>query len=85
MSPSIELVQSLRKEIERLERWIDDLQSGMWINCVYCGHRYGPGTKTPMRKALEAHIAACPKHPLSAAKARIAELEERLDELHQEM
>ena len=34
-------------EIERLKVWVDDLQSGMYVNCVYCGHRYGPGETTP--------------------------------------
>ena len=31
-----------RQENKRLEQWVNDLQSGMYINCVYCGHRYGP-------------------------------------------
>ena len=30
------------QEIKDLQRWVDDLQSGMYINCVYCGHQYGP-------------------------------------------
>ncbi len=63
-----------------LEQWVHDLQSGMFINCVYCGHRYGPDDKVAptMQQALYDHIAECPKHPLSAAKARIAKLEEAL-------
>ena len=66
------------QEIKRLEKWIDDLQSGMYINCVYCGHQYGPSTEAPMREVLEQHIASCPKHPLSKALAEVA----RLDHLH---
>ena len=55
-------------EYERLEQWIRDLQSGMYVNCVYCGHRYGPKDKVPvaMAEALKQHIAQCPKHPMSA-------------------
>ena len=73
---------------EQLEQWIDDLQSGMYINCVYCGHRYGPNSgpstkkfNITMRKALEEHISSCPKHPLSAAKDEIATLKEQVKEL----
>jgi hypothetical protein len=67
-------------ENKRLETWIDDLQSGMYINCVYCGHRYGPMDEVtiPMRKQLEQHIAKCPKHPLSAAKKEIAKLKQQM-------
>jgi len=64
-----------------LERWVDDLQSGMYVNCVYCGHRYGPDTETPMRSTLEAHIALCPKHPLSAMKQRAEQAEAHNKEL----
>lgn len=54
-------------EIERLKVWVADLQSGMFVNCVYCGHRYGPGETTPvsMADALKAHVAVCPEHPMS--------------------
>lgn len=76
-----EHIESLTAENSQLEAWIDDLQSGMYINCVYCGHRYGPNSDPytkdfhlTMRKALEGHIASCPKHPLSAAKKEIAAL-----------
>lgn len=31
-------------EIKRLRDWMNDLQSGMYINCVYCGHRYQYGS-----------------------------------------
>ena len=70
--------KELIEENKRLEAWIDDLQSGMWINCVYCGHRYGPNKGdhlVTMRKTLEKHIEECPKHPLSMARNRIMELE----------
>ncbi len=68
-------IHLLEAENRDLQQWVDDTQSGMWINCVYCGHRYGPdddlGGQT-MREALEAHIATCPKHPLSKALAALA-------------
>jgi len=67
--------------IAELEQWVDDCQSDMYINCVYCGHRYGPNDGdhlNSMREALKAHISECPRHPLSAANQRIAELERDL-------
>lgn len=61
----------------KLRKWVDDLQSGMYINCVYCGHRYGPQSEVPanpflknsrMADALKAHIEVCPEHPMSRLK-----------------
>lgn len=65
-----------RAEIERLEKWVADLQSGMYINCVYCGHRYGPQDEVPatMADALTAHVAVCLKHPMSALRSSCEEL-----------
>lgn len=59
-------------EIARLNAMVNDLQSGMYVNCVYCGHRYGPGETTPVSMAdvLKAHIEQCPKHPMSQLKAK---------------
>jgi len=64
-----ELLNS-REEIKRQKGWIDDLQSGMYINCVYCGHRYGPDDEVPasMADILKEHVANCPKHPMSQLK-----------------
>jgi hypothetical protein len=64
----------LAAENERLASWIRDLQSGMYINCVYCGHRYGPAESTPESKAdmLKAHIEQCPQHPMSALRSQLA-------------
>jgi len=63
----------MEEEIARLKAWVADLQSGMYINCVYCGHRYGPDKDTPVAMAdvLKAHIEKCPAHPLSKAKSEI--------------
>lgn len=63
----------MSRDILRFETWVADLQSGMYINCVYCGHRYGPAENTPvaMSTLLTKHIETCSKHPLSHARATI--------------
>lgn len=63
-------------EIERLQKWVTDLQSGLYVNCVYCGHRYGPGETTPvsMADALKAHVEQCPAHPMSALKTLLVNI-----------
>jgi hypothetical protein len=73
MTEHIDEIQRLKQENARLEQWVNDCQSGMYINCVYCGHRYGPHDPendhlVSMREALHKHIEQCPKHPLSAMK-----------------
>lgn len=67
-------------EIPRLQQWVNDLQSDMFINCVYCGHRYGPREDTPVAMAdvLKAHIEKCPEHPLSHSRAELEALREKL-------
>lgn len=62
-----EVVRQLIAEIMRLKQWVADCQSGMYINCVYCGHQYGPAENTPVSKAdmLKEHISVCPDHPMS--------------------
>ena len=64
--------KALKAENERLKQWISDLQSGMYINCVYCGHRYGP----KMADILKEHIEKCPEHPMSHLKAEYDRLRE---------
>ena len=70
-------------EIERLHDWIDDLQSGMYVNCVYCGYRYGPRESTPssMADILETHVGKCPKHPMSALRKKNEALEKALKKI----
>jgi uncharacterized Zn-finger protein len=62
-------IKILQNENKRLTAWVADLQSGMTVNCVYCGHSYGYNTKTPVSKAqmLYDHIKVCKQHPLSKA------------------
>jgi hypothetical protein len=57
-------------EIRRLRQWVHDLQAGMYINCVYCGHRYGPDDQVPatMAQALKEHVERCPEHPMAALR-----------------
>lgn len=74
-------VSALEAERDRLRRHIDDLQSGMWVNCVYCGHRYGPGESTPvfMADALKTHVERCPQHPMAALRERTTKVEAELE------
>lgn len=67
---------TLQKDLERYKQWIKDLQSGMYVNCVYCGHRYGPEDKIPvsMADALKQHIEQCPEHPLTQYKRALNEV-----------
>ena len=79
--------ERLAAETARLQRWVDDLQSGMYVNCVYCGHQYGPREDTPhtMADVLRAHIEECPQHPLSLARAKIDALAAENDRLREEV
>jgi hypothetical protein len=62
------LLLTIAAQNGRLRLWVRDLQSGLYVNCVYCGHRYGPGETTPvsMADALKAHVAQCAYHPMAA-------------------
>jgi hypothetical protein len=72
------MVDALIEENDRLQKWVDDLQSGMYINCVYCGHNYGPEDEVPatMAEVLKEHVEQCPKHPMSQLKAQNEKLKE---------
>ena len=71
--------ENLAEENARLRRWVADLLSDMYVNCVYCGHRYGPAKDTPVAMAdvLKRHIETCPQHPLSELKAELKRLRAR--------
>jgi len=71
------------QEIKRLRQWVNDLQSGMYINCVYCGHRYGPKDEVPVSMAdvLKQHIEVCPEHPMSKLKEENIALRQTFVEL----
>jgi len=70
----------LETENEKLRQWVKDLQSAMYINCVYCGHRYGPKGDTPVAMAdvLKDHIELCSKHPMSKLKADNKALKDKI-------
>lgn len=59
--------RELLAQVDRLEGWVQDLLSGCVVNCVYCGHSYGPdpGTPVAMGEVLKAHVEVCPDHPMS--------------------
>lgn len=63
----------LMRENDRLQNWIDDLQAGMYINCVHCGHQYGPDDEVPasMAEILKKHVEQCPEHPMSKLKRNL--------------
>jgi hypothetical protein len=62
----------------RLVDWVKHLQKGTTVNCVYCGHTYGPDPGTPVSMAdiLKEHIQQCPKHPLAEAHQEIERLKQ---------
>ena len=74
-----QLVATVSNENKRLQEWVNDLQAGMYINCVYCGHRYGPDDEVPVAMAdvLKEHIEQCPQHPMSKLKEQLAAAEEK--------
>lgn len=80
------LIEHLMSEVERYQKWVNDLQAGMMVNCVYCGHRYGPAEDTPVSMAdvLKEHIEHCPKHPMSKIKAENDQLTAELAQVKRE-
>ena len=70
----------LAAKVKQLRQWVNDLTSGMYVNCVYCGHQYGPRENTPVAMAdvLKEHIEKCSEHPLAAANNEIKQLREKL-------
>lgn len=75
------LTDAQQADLTRYKNWVHDLQAGMYVNCVYCGHRYGPEDEVPttMAQALKEHIEQCPEHPMSKLKERLEEVEARND------
>lgn len=73
--------------IARLEKWVADLQDGMQINCVYCGHHYGPNSEVPasMADVLKEHVERCPEHPMSKLRGRLEEAYALIEKLARNM
>lgn len=61
-------IKKLSKFLTSQQRWIDDLQSKLFINCVYCGHRYGPTQLEIPREMLIKHQLDCPSAPLRSIR-----------------
>lgn len=78
-------LKAARHEINRLQNWVNDLQSNMCINCIYCGYRAGHQGEDVSANTLTQHVEECPKHPLKVARDRIVELEKRVEELERLM
>lgn len=70
--------EKLQAELKRCRQWVRDLQAGMFINCVYCGYRFGPSAEVPasMADVLKVHVEKCPEHPMAKLKADLVELQE---------
>ena len=79
------MAERLSKKLTRLEQWVADLQSAMYVNCVYCGHRYGPDDEVPttMAQVLKEHIEQCPQHPMSALKKDLEQARIRVRRLQE--
>jgi hypothetical protein len=71
-------IEKLLEKVAQLQKWVNDLQSGMYVNCVYCGYRYGPADEMPvsMGDMLKEHIEHCPEHPMSKLKEEVERLRE---------
>lgn len=78
-----EEIDELKRERDQLKKWVEALQSGMYINCVYCGHRYGPSDEVPasMAQVLKEHVESCPKHPMSLLKKENIQLQKKIGKL----
>lgn len=55
-----------KAELASAQAWIERLQDGRTLTCVYCGHEYSPGTPAHGVGALTEHIKVCPRHPMRA-------------------
>ena len=61
----------LLDKIEEQRQWVADLQSRRYVNCVYCGKRYPPGTPSKA-EILKEHIRFCAKHPMRTADEAVS-------------
>lgn len=65
--------------IEHLKQWIRDLQSGQYINCIYCGHQFSPNDQEVLADVLRRHVASCPEHPLAQLVAECQKIVDYID------
>lgn len=47
--------------VARLRQWVEDLQGDCWVNCIYCGWRFGPMKELPFstREVFTGHLKKC--------------------------
>ena len=53
-------------------------QASEVLTCVYCGHRYPPGTPPSNHVALTLHIRRCKKHPMRETLEMLARVKDHL-------
>ncbi len=83
----LDCIRHLINKIRKQKDWIDDLQSGMYVNCVYCGFRYGNKETTPtsMANILKEHVENCEDHPMFLLKKFNEKLKEENRKLTSEL
>ena len=71
----IDIWNKHHEEIKELNNWINDLQAGMYVNCVYCGYRFSnPEVFPTIQEVLHEHMENCSKHPLFKANQELKRL-----------
>jgi hypothetical protein len=62
--------------IARQKKWINELLAGNTVNCIFCGHCYGPSATTAVSQqdVLKAHVMQCPEHPLAVLRRKIVQI-----------
>ncbi len=81
-----ETIVKLSEDNQRLRKWTDDLQSGMYINCAYCGHRYEKQNSIfpTMQEILTNHIENCRYHPMFKLKKENKHLKFKVKKFEEE-
>jgi hypothetical protein len=78
---SMPLSQREREDYERLKAEREAFQNNTQVlTCVFCGHRYPPGTPPSNHAALVAHIKVCAKHPLFEVIQVLTELHDAVEQ-----
>lgn len=76
-----QLEKKLKSEILRYDAWIEDILSEKYVNCAYCGHRYGKENDSANMEAVRKHVENCSKHPMAKEKERADKAEALAREL----
>lgn len=72
MRKRAEDIKKLKKDNERLQKWVKKYQPHFFAKCSLCGHPYWPVNDVPDNptELLKDHIENCPEHPMSALKRK---------------